>query len=82
MPRVRYRPSKSSAWSFSSSATFFINALNSGRFPPRQALRDTRALPSVVLGPVDRPQGFQVRISTACLARRSGVQPFAIGLLQ
>jgi len=32
------------------------------------------ALPLAVLGPVDFSQGFNCRISSACLARRSGVQ--------
>ena len=35
-----------------------------------------------VLAPVDRSHGFQVRISAACLARRSGVHPFAMLRLQ
>jgi len=38
---------------------------NAGRCPPLKALRHTLALPSLVLGPVDRSHGFQVRISTA-----------------
>lgn len=46
------------------------------------ALRLLRALPAAVLAPVDRSHGFQVRISAACLARRSGVHPFAMLRLQ
>lgn len=39
------------------------------------ALREERAFPSLVRGPVDFNQGFVARISLACLARRCGVQP-------
>jgi hypothetical protein len=45
---------------------------------PLYALRETRALPPTVFGPVDRSHGFQRRISAACRARRSGVQPFTV----
>jgi hypothetical protein len=50
--------------------------------PPFQAFLDAFALPSSLRGPVDCSHGFHVRISAACLARRSGVQPFAIACLQ
>jgi hypothetical protein len=38
------------------------------RAPPFQALRDTRALPASVLGPVDRSHGFQNDVSLARMA--------------
>jgi hypothetical protein len=50
--------------------------------PPLWAFRETRALPSVVLGPVDRSHGFQWWISSDCRALRSDVQPFVILCLQ
>lgn len=57
---------------------------SSGRFeadPPfRSALRDERALPSRVLGPVACSHGRQVQIACDCRARRFGVHPFAIPL--
>lgn len=40
-------------------------------------IADTR-LPPSVLGPVDLSQGLQRLIASACRARRSGVQPFAM----
>lgn len=40
------------------------------------------ALPSAVLGPVECFHGFQALINSACRARRSGVQPFAMSMLQ
>ena len=46
------------------------------------ALRDAAAFPSMDVGPVDFSHGFQLRISSACRALRSGVQPFAMMLLQ
>ena len=48
------------------------------RWPPLQAFRAALALPSAVPGPVARSHGFQVRISAACCARRSGVQVVAM----
>ena len=53
-----------------------------GRAPPLKALRAQRALPAADFGPVAFFQGRHCRISFACCARRSGVQPFAIALLQ
>lgn len=50
------------------------------RFPPFQALRDARALPSALRGPVDRSQGRHCLIAAACRSRRSAGQPFAICL--
>ena len=49
---------------------------NSGRTPPLNPLRATRALPASVLGPVDCFHGCQRRIAAACRALRSEVQPF------
>ena len=59
-----------------------LSRLIMARLPPFQALRDTTAFPLEVLGPVDFSQGRHRWISSACLARRSGVQPLAILLLQ
>ena len=47
-------------------------------WPPLNLFLLTRALPSGLRGPVDCSHGFQVRISSACLALRSGVQPLAM----
>ena len=63
---LRRRISASSAFSALDSAR------SCARFPPCQALRDTRALPSAVLGPVDCSHGFHVRMRAACRCRRSG----------
>lgn len=52
------------------------------RYAPLKGLRAARALPSSVRGPVDFSQGFHSRISAACRARRSGVQPLPMLLLQ
>ncbi len=41
-----------------------------------------RSLPALVLGPVDFCHGFNCIIIADCFARRSGVQPFAMCLLQ
>ena len=53
---------------------------NAGRCPPFQALRETLALPSGVLGPVDRSDGFRLRLSAQLRARYSDVQS-ALGAL-
>ena len=63
----------------SSAATSFLSSpsrlvIESGL----SAFRLLRAMPAAVLGPVDRSQGLQVRISAACLARRSDVHPLAM----
>jgi hypothetical protein len=52
------------------------------RKPPLYALRDAIALSSGVRAPVDLSHGFQVFINADCFARRSGVQPFAMCMLQ
>lgn len=52
------------------------------RCPPFQALRDTIALPSGVLGPVDCSHGFQRLICSACRCLRSNVQGVAMLRLQ
>ena len=46
------------------------------------ALRDTFALPSAVLGPVDFSHGRHCWIIAACRCRRSCVQVVAIGIFQ
>ena len=48
------------------------------RRPPFQALRETSALPSGVLGPVDRSHGLQRLINSACRCLRSGDQVVAM----
>jgi hypothetical protein len=45
------------------------------RIPCRRALLALAILPRSVFGPHDRSHGFQLRMSAACRARRSGVQP-------
>lgn len=52
------------------------------RNPPLKAFCADTALPFGVLAPVDLCHGFQFRINADCFARRSGVQPFAICMLQ
>ena len=49
---------------------------NSGRTPPLNPRMAARALPASVLGPVARSHGRHWRISAACRALRSEVQPF------
>jgi hypothetical protein len=45
------------------------------RIPCRRAFLALATLPRSVFGPHDRSHGFQFRMSAACRARRSGVQP-------
>jgi hypothetical protein len=47
------------------------------RMPPFHAFPEATALPSRVLGPVDRSHGRQRRIASLCRALRSVVHPFA-----
>ncbi len=51
---------------------------NSCQRPPLSAFLATRAFPSAVRGPVDFAQGCHCRISAACRARRSSVQPLTM----
>lgn len=74
--RLKRRISASSAFSALDSSRSFC------RCPPCQALRDTRALPSGVLGPVDCSHGFQRLICSACRCLRSNVQGVAMLRLQ
>jgi len=55
---------------------------NIGRSPPFQWLRLDACFPAPVRGPVDCFHGCQRRIARACAARLSGVQPFAMIVLQ
>ena len=68
----------------SASSTFSAldSARSCARCPPCQALRDTLALPSCVLGPVDCSHGFQRLICSACRCLRSNVQGVAMLRLQ
>ncbi len=68
--------------SFRCSLSAHARSRRSRHEPPLYALRATVALPSGVRGPVDFSQGRHCRISSACRARRSDVQPFATILLQ
>lgn len=63
---------------FTSALTSLDSSRSCARWPPVQALRPTRALPSFVTGPVDLAQGFHCLISSACRRLRSGVQPLTI----
>jgi hypothetical protein len=45
------------------------------RIPCRRAFLALATLPRSVFGPHDRSHGFQLRMSAACRARRSDVQP-------
>lgn len=58
------------------------NSRNSARHPPLSAFRETVALPSGDLGPVDFSHGRQFRISAACRSRRAGVHVVAMLCLQ
>ena len=74
--RLNRRISASSAFSVLDSSR------SCARCPPCQALRDTLALPSAVLGPVDCSHGFQRLICSACRCLRSNVQGVAMLRLQ
>lgn len=52
-----------------------VKSRNFARCPPRQGFIEAFSLPSGDLGPVDCSQGLQVRISSDCRWRRSGVHP-------
>ena len=60
----------------------FFKARSFSQCPPLNPLRAVRSLPSSLRGPVDFSHGRHVRISVACRARRSGVQPLAIARFQ
>lgn len=51
------------------------------QWPPFHAFLDALALPAAVRGPVDLVHGCHLRISSACLALRSGVHGSAIASL-
>jgi hypothetical protein len=73
---TRSRPALTSAF------TMRVSFRMVARCPPVQAFRDALAFPSGVRGPLACSHGFQVRISCACRALRSGVQPFSMVFLQ
>jgi len=75
MASTRSRPALTSAFTRRDSSRSISQC------PPVQALRDALALPSGVLGPVACFHGFQVRISSACLRLRSGVQLDVVSLV-
>lgn len=77
-----FAQSKTSRRILSCSRNSSASSRSSGLIPPVQALRDEAALPSALRGPVLRSHGRHCRISSACRARRSGVQPFAMLNLQ
>lgn len=56
--------------------TIRVMSLICCRWLPFQAFLDTLDLPSSVFAPVDISQGFQVLMSSDCLALRSTVQLF------
>ena len=64
------------------SLTILDSSRSSARWPPFQALRLTRSLPSSDLGPVDLAHGLQLLISSACRCLRSNVQGVAMLVLQ
>ena len=76
MTSTKSRPALTSAF------TMRVSSRSICRCPPFQAFLDAVALPSGVTGPVARVHGFQVPISSACRARRSGVQLLAMLHLQ
>ena len=64
------------------SLTILVSSRSCARWPPVQALRLTRSLPSSDVGPVDLAHGFHCLINSACLALRSGVHPLTMICLQ
>ena len=64
------------------SLTILDSSRSSARWPPFQALRLTRSLPSRDLGPVELAHGRQLLISSACRCLRSNVQGVAMLVLQ
>ena len=64
------------------SLTILVSSRSCARWPPVQALRLTRSLPSGDLGPVDCFHGFHSLINSACLALRSNVHPLTMICLQ
>lgn len=70
----------SSVWRFPASA--WASSRSAARVPPCHALREAVALPSALRGPVDRSHGHHCLIRAACRALRSGVQPFAMSVIQ
>ena len=60
------------------SLTILVSSRSYARWPPFQALRLTRSLPSSDFGPVDLAQGCQLLINSACRRRRSNVQPLTM----
>ena len=76
MASTRSRAALTSAFTMRDNSRIFSQC------PPVQALRDALALPSGVRGPLACFHGFQVRISAACRALRSGVQVVAMLMLQ
>jgi hypothetical protein len=81
--RSPYRQLETSSRACRHSALTILDSSRSCcRWPPVQALRLTRALPSCDLGPVDLAHGFQCLINSACRALRSSVQVVAITCLQ
>lgn len=76
-----FRCARSSSRSSESNSKYVTD-----RPPCLSALLLLMALPSSVFGPVEHSHGFQFRISSACLARRSGDHPddfrFMAGVLQ
>lgn len=78
--RNNSRCSRSS--SFASRLKSRTSARSSAHSAPGLPFRAALAFPSGVFGPVDFSHGRHVRINAACRARLSGVQPFAMMLLQ
>ena len=64
------------------SLTILVSSRSCARWPPVQALRPTRSLPSTDLGPVDCFHGFHSLIDSACLALRSNDHPLTMICLQ
>ena len=83
VPFFNYRQlDTSSRDSRTCSLTILDSSRSSARWPPFQALRLTRSLPSSDLGPVDLAHGFHCLINSACRALRSGVQVVVMLVLQ
>ena len=75
---LRYQAEVSLRACRTSSFTSLTNSRSFDRWPPVQALRPIRCLPSGDLGPVDFVHVLHSLICSACCALLSGVQPFAM----
>ena len=83
VPFFNYRQLDTSSRAARTSAlTILVSSRSCARWPPVQALRLTRSLPSCDLGPVELAHGLHCLINSACRCLRSKVHPLTMILLQ